>query len=141
MGCAEGGRGAGTMRAGMIVAGLVFAVAASAPAQGPSLAALNAIEPGQWQLREIDGDEKKSLCVADPRLLIQLHHLRAQCSRFVVEDLPKSATVHYTCPGAGHGRTVISVESGHLIKLRTQGIADGAPFDVNYEGRRTGSCG
>lgn len=128
------------MRVRAIVIGLGFALAVAAPAQGPSLVALNAIQPGQWQLRDVDGGERTSVCVPDPRVLIQLRHPGAQCSRFVVEDLPKSVTVHYTCPGAGHGRTVISVESGHLIKLRTQGIADGAPFDVNYEGRRTGAC-
>lgn len=91
-------------------------------------------------LREIGGTETTRICVADPRMLIQLRHPRAQCSRFVVEDLPRSVTVHYTCPGAGHGRTDISVEGGKLIKLRTQGIADGAPFDLEYEGRRTGTC-
>ncbi|KQS05241.1 hypothetical protein ASG11_07390 [Sphingomonas sp. Leaf357] len=128
------------MRVRAILTGLGCAVAVAAPAQGPSLVALNGIQPGRWQLRDMDGGERTSLCVADPRMLIQLRHPGAQCSRFVVEDLPKSATVHYTCPGAGHGRTVISVESGHLIRLRTQGIADGAPFDVNYEGRRTGAC-
>lgn len=128
------------MRVRTIVLGLGFALAAAAPAQGPSLAALNAIQPGRWQLRDVDSGEKLSLCVPDPRALIQLRHPGAQCSRFVVEDLPHSVTVHYTCPSAGHGRTVISVESARLIELRTQGIADGAPFDVNYEGRRAGSC-
>jgi len=135
--------GAGAMRMRWIVAAVGIIAAAGgtiAPAQRPSLVSLSRIEPGEWQFREIGGEAKTTVCVADPRMLIQLNHMRAQCSRFVVEDQPKSATVHYTCPGAGHGRTVISVESGHLIKLRTQGIADGAPFDTDYEGRRLGTC-
>lgn len=128
----------------ILISGLVSAIAAcavAAPAQAPSLVALNRIEPGQWALRELGGTDKTLLCVADPRALIHLRHPGAQCSRFVVEDKPRSATVHYTCPGAGHGRTDVAVESPRLIRLRTQGIADGAPFDAEYEGRRIGTCG
>ena len=33
-----------------------------------------------------------------------------------------------------------SIETGRLIKLETQGIAGGAPFDLSYEGRRLGAC-
>ena len=138
--------GDGTMRIKtmirLAVAGLVLiGGGAAAMPQGAPLAALALIEPGQWQLKDIDGDSIKSICVTDPRLLIQLNHQGGQCSRFVVADDPKSAVVHYTCPGAGHGRTTIDVESGHSIKLQTQGIAQGAPFDTTYLGRRIGACG
>ena len=108
-------------------------------AQAPQLAALGAVTPGQWQLKDADG-ATRSLCVADPRVLLQIEHGAALCSRFVVANDARSATVHYTCPGAGHGRTTITVDGGQRFRLQTQGIHDGAPFDTDYEGRRLGNC-
>ena len=122
--------------AGLMTLGFI---AAAAPASGP--AALAMIEPGEWQLKESGmATSGRSLCIADPQILIQLQHPGARCSRFTVDDTPSSATVHYTCPSAGHGRTTIRVESATVIHVQTQGIADGAPFEFDYEGRRTGAC-
>ncbi|MEG3088117.1 DUF3617 domain-containing protein [Sphingomonas sp. PB4P5] len=123
--------------------GLLFLAAAgggASAAQAPRLAALRAVAPGQWLLKE-KGGESRSLCVADPRALMQIEHGPAQCTRFIVADTPRSATVHYTCPGAGHGRSTISVEGKEQFRLETQGILDGAPFDTEYEGHRVGQCG
>ena len=121
---------------------LVGAVAAAAPARAPQLAVLTRIEPGQWQLKEPGATSvARTLCVSDPAVLLQLGHGGAQCSRFVIADAPDSATVHYTCPGAGHGRTTIALETPRLLRVQTQGIASGAPFDMDYEGRRIGDCG
>ena len=72
--------------------GLLFLAAAgggASAAQAPRLAALRAVAPGQWLLKETGG-ESRSLCVADPRALMQIEHGAAQCSRFVVADAPRS---------------------------------------------------
>jgi hypothetical protein len=120
---------------------LVAGLGTAAPAHAPQLAVLTRIETGQWQLREAGSTTPaKSLCVSDPAVLLQIGHVGAQCSRFVIADAPDSATVHYTCPGAGHGRTTISLETPRLLHLQTQGIASGAPFDLDYEARRVGVC-
>lgn len=120
---------------------LLAAIAAPAqPARAPILA-LGAIEPGQWELRAPGARAaERSLCVADPAVLLQLRHPGAACSRFVIDNQPQSTTVHYTCPGAGHGRTTIRVETSQLVQIDSQGIADNAPFAMSYEGRRTGAC-
>jgi hypothetical protein len=123
--------------------GLLFLAAmggAASAAQAPGLAVLRAVVPGQWLLQE-KGGESRSVCVADPRALMQIEHGHAQCSRFVVADGPRSATVHYTCPGAGHGRSTISLAGKERFRLETQGILDGAPFDTQYEAHRLGQCG
>ena len=129
------------MRAASLGLLLVGAIAAAAPAGAPLLVALTHIELGQWQLKELGvAAPSRLLCVSDPTMLLQLGHPGAQCSRFVIADMPGVATVHYTCPGAGHGRTTVSVETPRLIHLQTQGIANGEPFDFDYEARRTGNC-
>ncbi len=123
--------------------GLVLAampLRAAAPASVP-LEAIALLQPGQWQLRaQRLGAESRALCLADTRALLQIRHAGASCSRFVISSTPREATVHYTCPGAGHGRTTIRVETPRLVQIESQGIAENAPFAITYEGRRIGDC-
>ncbi len=122
-----------------IAAVMVGSTALAAPAQAPRFAALDTIQHGQWQLRETDG-QTRSMCVRDPAVLLQLRSRGSGCSRFVVDNSATSATVHYTCPGRGHGRTSISVETPRLLHVESEGIEAGAPFSISLVGRRTGDC-
>ncbi|MDO9364368.1 MAG: hypothetical protein Q7T60_15675 [Sphingopyxis sp.] len=123
------------------LAACALAGATAVPAQAPSLAMLDRLEKGSWQLRERGKDAVlQTFCVGDARRMIQIYHPRASCSRYVIEDTPNSVTVHYTCPGAGHGRTNIRSETNRLVQIDTQGIADGKPFSQAIEARRTGGC-
>ena len=126
-----------------VVLGLGLLVGTTARADAPQASSVLAtIEPGQWQLTDTASDAGRSLCVRDPRALLQLGHAdTAQCSRFVVSQSPRELTVHYTCPGAGHGHTTIGIVTPRSIKLETQGIAGGLPFQHSYAGRRVGACG
>lgn len=118
-----------------------LAGATAVPAQAPSLVMLDGLEKGSWQLRERGSDGVlQTVCVGDARRMIQIQHPRANCSRYIIEDTPKSVTVHYTCPGAGHGRTSIRSETNRLVQIDTQGIADGKPFSQAIEARRAGPC-
>jgi len=103
------------------------------------LAALGAIEQGQWQLSETGGGAQK-MCLSNPAVLLQLRHPGAGCTQVVIENSRDVATVHYTCPGHGYGRTTVSVETARLIRVDTQGVVDGAPFASEFEGRKLGAC-
>lgn len=105
------------------------------------LPALRGIERGLWELR-VRGSTvpPRKLCVADPSMLVQIQHGGGSCSRFVIDSQPNRATIHYTCPGAGHGRTSIRVETSHILQIESQGIANNAPFNVSYEARHAGAC-
>lgn len=124
--------------------GLATAAGVVLPAQGaraPNLTALSAVEKGAWELHEVGNRRAPRLCVADITEVLQLRHRRgAGCSRFVIANEPRTATVHYTCPGAGHGRTTLAVETPRVMRVDTQGIADNAPFDLQLEARRVPSC-
>ena len=111
----------------------------AAPAQAPAFAALARVEKGQWQLVETGGP-RRLICLSDPATLLQLHNRGASCSRFVIDNTPGVATVHYTCPGAGHGRTTVTVETPRLVRVQSQGLDAGTPFDQDIEGRRVGEC-
>ncbi len=123
------------------LAASALAGATAVPAQAPSLTMLDTLEKGSWQLRERGKDAVlQTVCVGDARRMIQIQHPRSNCSRYIIEDTPKSVTVHYTCPGAGHGRTSIRNETNRLVQIDTQGIADGKPFSQAIEARRAGPC-
>jgi len=122
---------------GLLIASATALVAA--PEQ--RLAILDLVQGGTWQLHEIGSTAPvRSMCVRDPGLLLQIGHGTSPCTRVVVDNQARTATVHYSCPGAGNGRTTIRVESETIVRLQTQGIARGAPFDHDYEARRTGAC-
>jgi hypothetical protein len=123
-----------------LAASALALLAAAAPAQAPHVPALSTVESGEWQFKE-PGGAVHQLCLASPEALIQMQHHDLNCARTVVTQDRRSVTFRYTCPGAGYGRTSITVETGRLFKLETQGIAGGAPFDLQYEARRIGNCG
>ncbi|MES2755282.1 MAG: DUF3617 family protein [Pseudomonadota bacterium] len=112
----------------------VCAPRAEAPASPP------AITPGVWQLQQIDGPDRRQLCVANLGTLLKVSETGGHCSRAVMDSDGRTMTVHYACNGSGRGRNVLTVRSASSIRLETQGVAGGAPFAVDYDGRRVGSC-
>jgi hypothetical protein len=126
--------------AAVVIAGLV-AMAAPAAGQGSSLAMLDQLESGKWELRlRASSRSSEQVCVNNGRRLIQLRHPVSNCERVIVEDGPNAVTVQYTCRGRGYGRTQIKRETSRLIQIQSQGIADGLPFEFSAEGRRVGDC-
>lgn len=120
--------------------GLLGFAASSGFAKGPSLAMLDRLEPGLWDVRGRDEGANFQMCIDSGRRLIQLRHRQETCNRFVVEDTPGQVTVHYTCPANGYGHTVVRFENPRLAQLETQGIEDGLPFNFLAEARRLGGC-
>lgn len=113
----------------------MLAAASAAQAAAPT------IEPGQWALKSRDNPaENRSICVRNPQALVQLRHGAAVCSRFVISSEANELTVHYTCPGNGHGRTTIRTHSGRALEVDSQGVIDRQPFAIALQGRRVGEC-
>jgi hypothetical protein len=126
--------------------GVVAAIASTAvpvtgqdPVRAPM--ALTSLQLGQWEIRSrTDPTVNRSVCLGDPRALIQLRHTGATCKKYVISNDPRATTVHYSCPAGGHGQTTIRVETPRLIQLESQGVANRAPFSFTAEGRRIGNC-
>lgn len=131
-----------TGRALAALGGLLILAAPALTQNRVGLSALARLEPGLWQLRDLDGGDTRpqSLCVADPAILLQIQHRNSPCTRLVIANDRNSATVHYTCPASGFGRTSVRVETPRLAKIETQGISENAPFVFRLEARRTGAC-
>ena len=124
-----------------IVAAMILAGPGLTQAAG-KLSALARLEPGLWKLRNLDDQRPlAAICVGDPNLLMQIQHRNSPCSRLVIANGAHTATVQYTCPTGGFGRTSIRVETPRLAQIDTQGIVDNTPFGYRAEARRVGSCG
>lgn len=126
--------------AGAALAALL-AFAAPAMGAGDSLAMLDGLESGRWEIRARDpGTPPQRICLSSGQRLIQLRHPGVPCDRFVVDGNPSDVTVQYTCRGQGYGRTHIRRETGRLVQIDSRGIADGLPFEFVAEARRIGDC-
>jgi hypothetical protein len=112
---------------------------AATPSVAAPLAASRAITPGSWNIAYDDGTSLR-LCLQDAEPLIQLAHPGPTCGRLVIQDEANRATVHYSCPGAGWGRTSMLVETPRLVRINSQGIAGKMPFAFDAEARRVGAC-
>ena len=111
-----------------------------AKAQRPALDMLSHLSAGQWELRIRETGAIQRMCLGNRMRLIQIRHPDLDCNSIVVEDSLNSVTVQYTCRGRGYGRTHIRRETGQLVQIESQGIADGRPFEFSAEGRRVSDC-
>ena len=128
-------------RAIFVLAGVGAASAFAATAEvRPPLSALAMLQPGLWRLKS-ESEAPRNVCMTDPYALIQLRHRTNACGRLVIANEKSTATIHYSCPGAGWGRTTIRAETPRLAQIDTQGIADNEPFAFTVEARRIGPCG
>lgn len=122
-----------------VLGGLILAAGPvlSAPSQ---LGMLDQLAPGSWELRDRTGAMTQRICIPQGRRLVQLRHPGSLCDTYVVQDRPDDVVVQYTCRGRGYGRTHIRRETNRLVQMDGTGIADGLPFDFNFEARRVGDC-
>lgn len=130
-------------RARLLIVGALLSVASAAPAGSStnSLAMLDQLERGTWELKyRAPGPATERICLADGRRLIQLRHPGPACERVVVADGPNAVKVQYTCHGRGYGRTELRRETNRLVQVQSQGIADGLPYELVAEARRIGDC-
>ncbi len=114
-------------------------IAQTPPARPGAFAAQHAASAGSWNIVFDDGTSRR-MCLQDIEPLIQLAHPGPICGRFVITDAVDRATVHYTCPGAGWGRTSLLVETSRLVRVNSQGIVNRMPFAFDAEARRVGEC-
>src|SRR3546814_8798276 len=97
---------------------LAGAFGSSAPARAPELSVLDRLEKGAWELRGRGaGGPVFNLCLGDPRQLMQVRHHHHRCVQRVVEAKANAVTVHYSCPGAGQGRTRSEEHTSELQSL------------------------
>jgi Protein of unknown function (DUF3617) len=118
---------------GLAIAGLALTAA--------SLPPIIAGSGGMWEVsRSATGANAERRCVPSASVLAQWEHRQAQCSRTVLSSTASEAVIHYTCPGGAFGQSKMKVITPRTLRIETQGIADGLPFNYVLHARRVGDC-
>jgi hypothetical protein len=119
-------------------AGVAAALALSAAGQ-PS--ALSQIRPGLWEISGAPGNSAPvRQCVGDIASLARFEHRSKACSAKVLKDDGGSVAIEYSCGAAGFGHSRIDVITPRSLRISTQGISDGLPFNYVLQARRVDDC-
>jgi hypothetical protein len=122
-------RGAGAALAGLL----------SVAAAGPH--ALDQTSGGLWQVaRSAKSPPEQALCIAEPILLGQWEHRGGQCRRNVLSERGNKIVIDYTCADGGFGRSEMTLLTPRTLRIATQGISAGAPYNYVLHARRVGNC-
>src|SRR5689334_24465270 len=123
------------LAAAMAVGAVVVLGAAQRPA------ALAPTSGGVWEVSGAPGARGPAkLCVADPAYLAQFEHRGRQCTRVVVSDSAPTTVIRYTCVAGGFGQSRMTLITPRSIRIETQGISDGLPFNYVIQARHVGEC-
>ena len=96
---------------------------------------------GLWEVsRSATGANAEKRCVPSASVLAQWEHRRAQCTRVVISSTATESVIHYTCPDGGFGHSKVRVITPRTLRIETQGISGGFPFNYVLHARRVGDC-
>lgn len=102
---------------------------------------LAGVEPGLWEVsRSANGHSPRRICLRALPELAAIAHPGERCTRVLLRSGPGTSLYDVTCPAGDFARSMIRVTTPRSVKLETQGIHRGEPFDFALYARRVGSC-
>lgn len=108
-------------------------------AQPPS--ALSQVQPGLWEIVGAPGTKAPIReCIGSIATLARFEHRSKNCSAKILKDGGNATLVDYNCGGAGFGRSDIEVLTPRSLRIETQGISNGLPFNYVLQARRVDDC-
>lgn len=120
---------------------LIGLTAAAFALMAAALPAIIADSGGLWEVsRSATGANAERRCVPSAQVLAQWEHRQLPCTRTVVTATATEAVINYTCPGGSFGRSMLKVITPRTLRIETQGISDGFPFNYVLHARRIGEC-
>lgn len=100
-----------------------------------------AAQPGLWDVsHSATGAKPVRVCLADPASLVQWEDRGAACKRDLLTEQANVVTFDYRCTGGAFGRAEVTLLTPRSLKVHTQGISGGLPFDGTLYARRAGNC-
>jgi hypothetical protein len=119
---------------GGIAAALTLTAAALPPTLGQT-------QPGLWEISGAPGSKAPiRQCVADVSVLARFEHRARNCTAKLLKQNGSFAQIEYSCGGAGFGHSEIEVLTPRSLRISTQGISDGLPFNYVLQARRVDDC-
>ena len=114
----------------------MLALAAAQPLSGLAQA-----QPGLWAISGVPGAAAPvRQCFADVALLARFEHRTKSCSAKVLRDASSSTQIDYSCGPAGFGHSEVAVLTPRSLRISTQGISDGLPFNYVLQAHRISDC-
>jgi hypothetical protein len=95
---------------------------------------------GDWELTGIPGAKSIHQCVGDVFAFARYEHRGKSCSSKLISQSATKAVVEYNCGGAGFGHSELELITPRNLRVSTQGISDGLPFNYVLQARRVGDC-
>ena len=121
---------------GVAASAAVFALAASQPPSGLAQA-----QPGLWEIQGVPGSSSAvRQCVTDLALLARFEHRANNCSAKTVREGGNTRAIDYSCGPAGFGHSEVSVITPRALRIETQGISGGLPFNYVLQAHRVADC-
>ena len=114
------------------------AIIALSAAQPPS--ALGQVQGGLWEISGAQAGSPLRQCVADAVMLARFEHRSNNCSAKTVRDSGNLVEIDYSCGGAGFGHSQMTVLTPRSLRIETQGISGGLPFNYVLQARRIADC-
>ena len=98
-------------------------------------------QPGLWELSGAPGLKAPvRQCVADVQLLARFEHRSKSCTSRIIRQSGSMAKIHYSCGAAGFGHSEVTALTPRSLRIATQGISDGLPFNYVVQARRVDDC-
>ena len=117
------------------------AVALTAAVRAVQPGGIAAAQPGLWDVsRSATGANPVRICLADPASLVHWEDRSANCKRDLLTEQANVVTFDYRCTGGAFGRAEVTLLTPRSLKVHTQGISGGLPFDDTLYARRAGNC-
>jgi hypothetical protein len=121
------------------IGAIAATLAAALPAQQP--AGLAQVQPGLWEVTGVPGSSAPiRLCVGDIAALARFEHRSRNCSARILHSAGSRTAIEYSCGGAGFGRSDIEVITPRSLRIGTQGISEGLPFNYVLQAHRIDDC-
>ena len=123
-----------------LLIGLPAALAA-ALAAAQQLPAFVQAQPGLWEISGAPGSRTPvRQCVADLAALARFEHRAKPCAARVLKSGGTSTSIEYNCGAAGFGHSEVELITPRSLRISTQGISDGLPFNYVLQARRVDDC-
>jgi hypothetical protein len=101
-------------------------------------AALGQVQSGLWEISGAGAPIRQ--CVADVAVLARFEHRSHNCSAKTLKDSGNLAEIDYSCGGAGFGHSEMTVLTPRSLRIETQGISGGLPFNYVLQAHRIADC-
>jgi len=119
-------------------AGLCGVLLLMAAQQPPTFAQA---QPGLWEISGTPGAKTPiRQCIADLTGLARFEHRSKNCRARILKNSGSFTSIEYNCGSADFGHSEIEALTPRSLKISTQGISGGLPFNYVLQAHRIDDC-